>query len=148
MFSVGREHWGNYEFGNMAGFCVLVILQNNNYKSFLPFRTVSPGLPVRSVRISMFLEKSVIKVSSLVMYESLSQKEKILKLKNTYYCMFTSCKNVPQLFEKLLSVCLSVCLSVQSVTVTMECVMKVQRVMDSVCVSHRTLESAVTKVRP
>lgn len=34
---------------------------------------------------------------------------------------------------------------IKSVTVSMECVIKVQMVMDSVCVSHRTQGHAVTK---
>lgn len=53
-------------------------------------------------------------------------------------------KTPAQLFD----CALFVCLSVQCVTVGMECVIKVLRVMDSVCVNHRTLGRAVTKVRP
>lgn len=34
---------------------------------------------------------------------------------------------------------------IKCVTVCMECVIKVQKVMDSVCVSRHTLGSAVTK---
>lgn len=34
---------------------------------------------------------------------------------------------------------------IKSVIVHMECVIQARRVMDSVCVSHRTLGSAVTK---
>ena len=49
---------------------------------------------------------------------------------------------------KMLSVCVCVSVPVQSVTVSMECVIKVQKVMDSVCVSRHTPGSAVTKVRP
>lgn len=40
------------------------------------------------------------------------------------------------------------CLSVKHVTVSTECVIKVQRVTDSVFVSRRTPGNAVTKVRP
>lgn len=110
---------------------------------------VSLALPVRSVRIKTFLEKIVIKVGSRTSYlsgqnvDSWSQsKNKILKLKKTKNwktSLSHSCwKNFP----------LSVCLFVQSVTVCLECVIKVQMVMDSVCVSHRTPGRTVTKVRP
>lgn len=58
--------------------------------------------------------------------------------------MFNSCKNDTQSTDWTLFVCLSA----QLVTVSMECAIKVQRVMDSVCVSHHTLENAVTKVGP
>lgn len=58
--------------------------------------------------------------------------------------MFNSCSNDTQTIDCTLFVCLSA----QLVTVCMECAIKVQRVMDSVCVSHRTPENAVTKVGP
>ena len=101
------------------------------------------------------LEKSVIKVSSLPsdlsgkkkkveMYESLKSKEKILKLKiHLQIVVLTAARMSHSCLKNY-----SVCLSGQSVTVCMEFVIKVQKVMDSVCVSRRTLGSAVTKVRP
>lgn len=58
--------------------------------------------------------------------------------------MFNSCNNDTQTIDCTLFVRLST----QLVTVSMECAIKVQRVMDSVCVSHRTPENAVTKVGP
>lgn len=61
-------------------------------------------------------------------------------------CVNVSVKEKRQnLVRHTLDCTLFVC--VQSVTVSTECVIKVLMEMDSVCVNHRTLGDAVTKVR-
>lgn len=102
---------------------------------------VSLALLVRSVRIQMLMEKSVIKVGLFFTHGLPKWKVESMPKFQIRRHPISLCNN----YEFTLLVCVCVC--AQCVTVSMECAIKVQKVMDSVFVSRHTAGSAVTKVR-
>lgn len=107
----------------------------HNYLPISPFRRDSLVLPVRTVQSQTFMERIVIKVHFI---------HSQLKI-----CQYFNKKRPSHSLGTILGVStysFFVFLCVQSVTVSMECVTPVLRVMGSVCVNHRTADHAVTEV--